>query len=66
VTVSAPAGCSWTASSHAPWLIITSGASGSGNGTVTYTVVPLALGDRTGTLSIANRTFTLRQSGLLP
>jgi hypothetical protein len=36
VTVSAS--CSWSASSDASWLTITSGASGSGNGTVTYGV----------------------------
>ncbi|HXI82673.1 MAG TPA: BACON domain-containing protein [Verrucomicrobiae bacterium] len=30
--------CSWTASSSQPWLTITGGASGVGNGTITYSV----------------------------
>src|SRR5262249_1008167 len=38
VTVSAAAGCSWSAASNASWIHITSGASGSGNGTVNYNV----------------------------
>src|SRR5262245_19544009 len=33
-TVLAGGGCQWTASSHAPWLTITAGASGAGDGTV--------------------------------
>jgi hypothetical protein len=32
------AGCAWQAQSDAPWLTITSGASGSGDGTISYTV----------------------------
>ena len=36
--VNAPVGCVWTASSAAPWIGITSGQSGTGNGMVTYSV----------------------------
>lgn len=36
--VVAGTGCDWTASSSASWLTITSGSSGSGNGTINYTV----------------------------
>ncbi len=32
-SMAATTGCSWTATSSAPWLTVTSGASGSGNGT---------------------------------
>jgi len=32
------AGCAWQAQSDVPWLTITSGASGSGDGTISYTV----------------------------
>src|SRR5262249_18139795 len=32
VSVTVPSGCSWTATSNAGWISITSGASGSGNG----------------------------------
>ncbi|HMF55862.1 MAG TPA: carboxypeptidase regulatory-like domain-containing protein [Pyrinomonadaceae bacterium] len=38
VQVTAPEGCNWTAYSRADWVHITGGASGTGNGTVTYSV----------------------------
>jgi hypothetical protein len=38
--MNAPAGCSWSATSLVPWLTITGGASGTGNGTITFTVAP--------------------------
>lgn len=65
VTVTTPDGCTWTAQVDAnalAWLAITSGAAGSGNGTVQYLVAPLFFGSRTGTITIAGRTFTVTQS----
>jgi photosystem II stability/assembly factor-like uncharacterized protein len=62
ITVTTEAGCPWTATSGAPWVTITSGASGSGSGTVTYAVASNTGADRTGTLSIGGRTFTVTQS----
>src|SRR5262249_29780874 len=47
------AGCNWTASANASWLHITSGASGSGNGTVTYSVDADTGPARSGTLTVA-------------
>ena len=38
VTVTTTAGCNWTAVSNNSFITITSGASGSGNGTVNYSV----------------------------
>src|SRR6185312_8057594 len=38
VTVSTSAGCNWTAASNNSFITVTSGASGSGNGTVNYSV----------------------------
>ena len=38
VNVTAEPDCSWTAVSNASWLLITSNSSGSGNGTIHYTV----------------------------
>ena len=63
VNVTAAAGCNWSASSNAGFLTITGGASGSGNGNVSYTVTsnPEVLG-RSGTLTIAGQTFTVIQS----
>jgi hypothetical protein len=64
VSVSAPAGCSWTATSNASWITITGGSSGSGSGTVTYSVAPNSgASSRTGTMTIAGQTFTVYQSG---
>jgi len=57
--------CPWTAQSNASWLTITSGASGVGNGTVTYAAARNATGTgRTGTMTIAGQTFTVIQSGI--
>lgn len=53
--------CAWTARSNAPWITITSASSGTGNGSVNFTVAP-AIGSRSGTLTIASRTFTIWQS----
>jgi hypothetical protein len=62
-SVTATAGCAWTAASNAPWISITSGASGTGNGTVNYNVAAnTATTPRTGTLTIAGRTLTITQS----
>jgi hypothetical protein len=65
ITVTAPAGCAWTAVSSVGWLAITAGASGSGNGVVSYTVsVNTSGSSRTGTITIGGRVFTIKQSTL--
>ena len=62
VTQLSGTGCGWQAKSNAPWLIITSG-SGTGNGTVTYTVLTNLNGaTRIGTISVAGKTQTITQS----
>jgi hypothetical protein len=62
VSVSTTGGCAWTATSNALWITITSGASGSGNGSVTFSVATNSSGAaRTGTLTIAGQTFTVQQ-----
>ncbi len=64
VTVSALGGCSWTASSNAAWVAISSGANGNGNGTVNFTVSSNSSPSlRTGTLNVAGQTFTITQAG---
>ena len=63
VSVVAATGCSWTATTANPdWLTITSGASGSGNGTVAFSVAANPGAARTGTLTIAGQTFTVNQA----
>ena len=60
---------SWTAKSDASWLKITKGASGTGNGTVYYSVTANAGGTRTGHITVTGGgvtvKFTLTQTGVL-
>jgi hypothetical protein len=61
VGVTAAVGCAWSATSNAGWITITGGASGSGNGTVSFSVAANAGTARTGTITIAGQTFTVSQ-----
>ncbi|MBS1824311.1 MAG: hypothetical protein JST93_03235 [Acidobacteria bacterium] len=63
VSVSVIPGCTWTASSTANWISITSGSSGNGNGAVHYSAAANTGASRTGAITIAGRTFTLTQAG---
>jgi hypothetical protein len=63
VAVTAGTGCTWTAVSNAAWITVVTGATGTGNGTVTFTVEANATGSpRTGTITIAGLTFTVSQA----
>ncbi|GEM_PF-409650 len=63
VNVTTTAGCNWTAVSNASWITVTTGASGSGSGMVSYTVSVNTTGSpRTGTVTIAGKVFTIKQS----
>jgi hypothetical protein len=54
--------CSWVASANAAFIGITSGASGSGNGTVVFSVPANTTGaDRTGTLSVNSQPVSITQ-----
>jgi uncharacterized delta-60 repeat protein len=69
VTVSgSPTGCTgtWASSSNVPWLSVTSGGSGSGAGPFSLHLSGTANPggqSRTGTLTIATRSFTVTQQG---
>lgn len=63
-TVTAPATCAWTASSNAPWLVITAGGQGTGSGSISYTVARHnETAERRAVIALADRQFTVRQSG---
>ncbi|MBF0559587.1 MAG: PQQ-binding-like beta-propeller repeat protein [Nitrospirae bacterium] len=63
VVVTPSSCCAWTAASNVSWITITSGSSGTGGGTVNYSVSANTSGSsRTGTLTIAGQTFTVMQS----
>jgi hypothetical protein len=61
VNVQTSSGCSWTATSNAPWITINTGASGSGPGAVAYSVAANLGPQRTGTITIAGEVFTITQ-----
>src|SRR5207244_2543834 len=67
VSVTASASCPWTAQSNAPsFITITSGASGTGNGTVNYSVTAnTSTSQRSGTMTIAGQTFTVMQDAAI-
>jgi hypothetical protein len=62
IAVTTAAACSWTATTSDPWITITSGTGGIGNGTVTFQVAANLAGARTGTMTIAGQTFTVSQA----
>ena len=63
IAVTAPMStASWTAVSNAPWVTLTGATGGTGSGAVGYQVDPNPGVARTGTLTIANLTFTITQT----
>ncbi|HEX3083264.1 MAG TPA: S8 family serine peptidase, partial [Pyrinomonadaceae bacterium] len=67
VNVTTQSACPWTAISNASFITITNGSSGTGNGTVSYSVAanPLTT-TRSGTMTIAGLTFTVTQDATPP
>lgn len=61
VNVTVSNNCDWTAVSNVSWITITSGSSGVGSGTVGYSVAANTGPTRTGTATIAGKTFTVVQ-----
>jgi hypothetical protein len=53
--------CTWTAVSTAGFVTVSSGASGTGNGTVQFTVAANTGGDRTATLTVAGTAIAIAQ-----
>lgn len=63
VAVSTGTGCTWTAVSNSSFITINAGSSGTGSGTVAFTVGTNGSSNRTGTLTIAGQTVTVSQAG---
>ncbi len=62
IAVSTQAGCSYTAVSNNSFITVNSGSSGTGSGTVTFTVAANSGAARIGTILVAGQTFTVNQA----
>lgn len=63
IAVTVGTGCAWTVTSNAAWLTITTGSSGIGSGSVTFSAsANTATTPRTGALTIGGVTFTVTQT----
>ncbi len=66
VGVTAPGGCVWSATSHASWITVTEGATGTGNGNVALVVAANTGPQRVGLVTVANVTVTVTQTAGAP
>lgn len=62
VSVTAPTGVGWQTFVNDAWITVTSGGSGTGNGTVNYSVAANSGAARSGSMVIAGRVFTVSQA----
>ncbi|HEX8266017.1 MAG TPA: BACON domain-containing carbohydrate-binding protein [Pyrinomonadaceae bacterium] len=63
IGVNTQEGCAWTVENNTPWIVITSGSSGTGSGTISFTLQPNTSGTRGATMSVAGQSVNLLQSG---
>lgn len=62
INVATEARCLWQAASNNSWITIETGGLGTGSGTVTYRVaINAGPGGRSGTITVAGKTFTVKQ-----
>lgn len=62
ISVTTQPGCAFTAASSDSFITINSGANGSGNGTISFSVAANTGAARTGTIVVGGQTFTVNQS----
>lgn len=62
-SVSIDSSCVWNASTADAWISITSGTSGTGNGTVAYSFTANNGPTRSGTINVGNTSFSVTQTG---
>ena len=66
VAVTAPGGCVWSATSHASWITVTEGATGTGNGNVALVAAANTGPQRVGLVTVANVTVMVTQAAGTP
>jgi hypothetical protein len=62
ITVTAAAGCQWTAKNTLSWVTITGATSGSGNGSIAYTVAANTGPWQSGTFTVAGAAFNVEEA----
>jgi hypothetical protein len=55
--------CAWVATSDASWLTVTSGGTGTGNGTISWSVAENSAAGRSATISAEGAVFAVTQAG---
>ncbi|MGD0499334.1 MAG: M36 family metallopeptidase [Bryobacteraceae bacterium] len=65
IAVTAAAGCAWTASSPLSWVSITSGATGTGNGSVAIQAASNGDTNRSGSITVAGQSVPIHQASTL-
>ncbi|HEX5702971.1 MAG TPA: M12 family metallo-peptidase [Pyrinomonadaceae bacterium] len=64
VDITTQPGCNWAVAEGESWLTVTGGSSGTGSGTVTYSVTSNSIcGARSGQVSIGGQLLTVNQAG---
>ena len=64
VAITTQPGCSWNAVSNSPFIAVTSGVSGTGDGSASFAVAANPSGSsRTGTLTVGGELVTITQAG---
>ncbi len=65
IALTTSSGCAWAVTNPNAWVTITSGSSGTGNGSIIYSVPanPSSLA-RSGVIMVANKSFAISQLGL--
>lgn len=67
VTVTVAAGCTWNATSNVEWIVVTAGTTGSGPGTMAYSVnANSSTQPRSGVVTIAGQGHAVTQQGRPP
>jgi hypothetical protein len=67
ITVTAVAGCPWSAQSDAAWVVLTGGTTGTGNGSVTFTIASNpGTTTRAASIAVAGQTVKVTQQAAAP
>ena len=64
ITVNTQSGCPWGASEGSSFISLTSSAAGTGPGSVSIAVAPNTGGARSGSVTVAGKTFTVNQEAM--